>query len=81
MLHQQAQLLKSIDIDHKRRSIDNDVSPAYLQSQLVEQLPRIAQSLPKPDSLKIYEGAEGSQLTHLFESVLETIECIKKDKS
>jgi flotillin len=47
--HQIATSELDLNLEHRRHTINNDLSPAYLQSRLIEQLPAIADKLPHPD--------------------------------
>jgi hypothetical protein len=51
MQHQHAIATAELDLnlEQRKRQISNDLSEAYLQSRLIDQLPTIAQSLPKPE--------------------------------
>lgn len=76
--HDTGQSEKKILLDKAKREVDNQQSAAYLQAQLIRQLPQIAKSLPTPESLKIYEGGQGNQLSYFLDSILEVIEVIKR---
>ena len=71
--HKRALQEQQIELEQKQRDVDNQINSASLQAQLIDRLPQIAKSLPKADVLKIYEGGQGKQLTHLLESLLETM--------
>lgn len=42
-----------------RRAIENDISDARLRARLIDQLPEIARSLPKPDELRAVNVSSG----------------------
>jgi flotillin len=50
-----------IEMEAARQKIQNDMSPAHLQSRLIETLPAVVEKLPKPDELRsISIGSSGS---------------------
>lgn len=50
--HKNKQLEEEIRLDAARRAVENDLSPALVQQRLIDKLPEIASSMPKPDELK-----------------------------
>jgi flotillin len=43
---------RELELDRRRRDIENDLSEGYVQTQLINQLPEIAQNLPVPKEQK-----------------------------
>jgi hypothetical protein len=67
-----------------RRSIENDVTDPLLRSRLIEMLPQIARSLPKPDELRTVSinGDQGSgALVGFLASVMQVIQGAMKPAS
>jgi len=54
-------LKQKLELEVARRALENDISPARLQAQLIESLPAIAEAMPKPTELKTINlsGADG----------------------
>ncbi len=72
----QRRIKLEIELDAARRTVENDVSPARLQAQLIEALPGIAEQMPRPQELKAISigGAEGlapvvQQLVQLTQAI------------
>ena len=68
--------------ENSRQAIHNSMSPAFLQSQLVDTLPAIAEKLPKPDELRTLaigdNGArDGQALAGLVAQVMSVIELFR----
>ncbi|MBL8794899.1 MAG: hypothetical protein JNM56_13400 [Planctomycetia bacterium] len=65
---------RDLGVEKQRRALDNDLSSAHLQAQLIARLPEIAATLPKPDELRSVhiggDGAPGDGLAGFLASVL-----------
>lgn len=74
--HKNRQLEEEIRLDAARRAVENDLSPGLVQERLINKLPEIASSMPKPDELKSISlsGMDGvapliADLTKLVDAV------------
>lgn len=58
--HELAQAERDLALEARRRQLDNEVSPARLQQQVIERLPELARELPRPEHATHYsfEGAD-----------------------
>lgn len=67
-----------IELLAARQEVENAVTPANLQRQLIAALPTIARELPKPDELKAYNlgGADG--LGPLVSGVSDLVERVRR---
>ncbi|MEE2645399.1 MAG: SPFH domain-containing protein [Myxococcota bacterium] len=79
---EELQLLRELDeagrrLELRRRQleVEPEFSAAQLQQLLIEQLPTIAEKLPKPESLKVYSGSEGEggQLSRFVNELSELL--------
>jgi hypothetical protein len=67
-----------------RRTIENDVTDPLLRSRLIEMLPQIARSLPKPDELRAVtiNGDQGSgPLVGFLASIMQVVQGAMKPAS
>jgi flotillin len=62
----------------ERLKIDNGIGGEQLRSRLISQLPEIAKHMPKPDSLRIYQGTSENQMGTLISDVMEVFEKVAK---
>lgn len=52
---------RDLALEQQRRAIENDLSAAHVQAQLIARLPEIAATLPKPDELRsVHIGGAGA---------------------
>jgi flotillin len=67
---------RDVELFAKRRAAENELSETHVKSQLIERLPEIAQSLPKPDEMRsITVGGEGAgTLTGLLAGVTQLVD-------
>ncbi len=67
---------RDVELFHKRRAAENDLSAAHVRAQLIARLPEIAAALPKPEELKaISVGGDGaSTLPGLVAQLLAVVE-------
>lgn len=63
-----------LEVLGRRMALENEISPEQLRARLIESLPEIAERLPTPKSLRIYDGAGAGQLGHLVSGVVEALE-------
>jgi hypothetical protein len=78
-LEHQARTLREerdVEVLHKRRGVENELSEAHVKAQLIARLPEIAQALPHPDELRaITVGGDGAaSLTGLLAGLLQVVE-------
>ena len=78
--HRQA--LRDLELAAARRKVDNDLSPELLQQRLLEVLPRVAESLPKPAELKSISlgGSASGGLTPLLEELLGVLRAVRRTR-
>jgi len=58
---QAARSERDLALDKLRRAVENDLSSAHLQAQLIARLPEIAATLPKPAELRsVHIGGDGA---------------------
>jgi len=65
-----------VELGHEeaRQKIRNEVSPAQVQAQLIDKLPAIAQSLPKPNELRSLSiGTDGAHDGHALSSLVAQV--------
>jgi hypothetical protein len=58
--------------------VEQEWGDTLLQSRLIEQLPTIAQSLPTPDTLKVYQGDGTGQMSQFIEGVVDALETVSR---
>ncbi len=65
-----------VEVFHKRRLAENDVSEGHVKAQLIARLPEIAAAMPKPEELRqiTVGGDGGNALTGLVAQLLGVIE-------
>jgi hypothetical protein len=67
---------REVEVFHKRRVAENDMSEGYVKAQLIARLPQIAAAMPKPEELRqITVGGDGAgALTGLVAQLVGVIE-------
>lgn len=76
LLHaaQAARAERDLTLERTRRQIANEVSDSNVRAQLIERLPEIAASLPKPNELRsVHIAGDGTTLAGLVASVLGVV--------
>jgi hypothetical protein len=84
-LEHQARALREerdVEVLHKRRGVENELSEAHVKAQLIARLPEIAQALPHPEELRaITVGGDGAtSLTGLLAGLLQVVEGVAARK-
>lgn len=71
---------RDVELFHKRRLVENQLSDQYVHSQLIARLPEIAAALPKPDELRAITVGEGasSSLTGLVAQLLHLLDATRQ---
>lgn len=67
---------RDVELLHKRRVVENDLSEAHVKAQLVARLPEIAAAMPKPEELRAItvNGDGGASLTGLVAQLMHVVE-------
>ena len=66
-----------LKLEAERLELARLVTPNQLKEQLISSLPQIAQALPQPKEMKVYEGGQAVQLTQLIEGLMNKINAIE----
>lgn len=67
---------RDVEVLHKRRLVENELSDAHVRAQLIARLPEIAAAMPHPEELRQINvsGDGGTALTGLVAQFLQVIE-------
>jgi flotillin len=69
---------RDVEVFHKRRAVENELTEMHVKSQLIARLPEVAQALPKPDEMRtVTVGGEGaSSLTGVVTQMIQAVEAM-----
>jgi hypothetical protein len=67
---------REVEVFHKRRAVENELSEAHVKAQLIARLPEVAAAMPKPEELRaISVGGDGAtSLTGLVAQLMQVVE-------
>ena len=65
-----------LKLEAERLELARLITPNQLKEQLISSLPEIAQALPQPKEMRVYEGGQTVQLTQLIEGLMKKIESV-----
>lgn len=72
---------REVEVFARRRAAENDLSEAHLRARLVEQLPRLAEAMPRPDELRAVtvNGDGAAALAGLLAGALQIVDRVAKN--
>ncbi|MBY0232730.1 MAG: hypothetical protein K2W96_25905, partial [Gemmataceae bacterium] len=65
---------RDVELFHKRRLAENDISEGHLRARLVERLPEIAAAMPRPEELRQITVNGDNALGGLVAQLMQVVE-------